>query len=171
MSGRGVVVDFSANVARFTSSVDKMSNDLSKFQSNAQRVSKNINNVLGNIGVGLSAAGVVAFGKSVIDGLDKLNDLSKSTGLAVNTLAGLGVAAKQSGADLDSVANAVSKLSVNIGKDADKFRQLGITAKDPLEAFKQLADVFVAIKDPQERAAVAAAALGESWQETAALVV
>jgi hypothetical protein len=167
---RGVTVSFNADVARFTSGVDKITNDLSKFQSNADRVSKNINNVLGNIGVGLSAAGVVAFGKSVIDGLDKLNDLSKTTGLAVNTLAGLGVAAKQSGADLDSVAAAVSKLSVNMGKDGDKFRALGITAKEPLEAFKQLADIFVSIKDPQERAAVAAEALGKSWQGTAPLL-
>jgi hypothetical protein len=167
---RGVKVDFNADVARFTSGIDKALNDLSRFQTNADRTSKNINTVLGNIGVGLSVTGVVAFGKSVIDGLDKLNDLSKTTSLAVGTLAGLGVAAKQSGTDLDSVANAVSKLSVNIGKDGDKFRALGISAKDPIEAFKQLSDIFVAIKDPQERAAVAAAALGKSWQETAPLL-
>jgi hypothetical protein len=167
---RGVKVDFNADVARFTAGVDKATNDLTRFQTKAQRSGKAINDALANIGVGLSAAGVVAFGKSVIDGLDKLNDLSKTTGLAVNTLAGLGVAAKQSGADLDSVAAAVSKLSVNMGKDAEKFRALGVTAKDPLEAFKQLADIFVSIKDPQERAAVAAEALGKSWQGTAPLL-
>jgi hypothetical protein len=170
MSGRGITVDFNANVARFTSGIDKATNDLAKFQTNAERIGKNINNVFSGLGAGLSAAGFVAFGKSVIDGLDKLNDLSKTTGLAVNTLAGLGVAAKQSGSDLDGVASSISKLSVNIGKDGEKFRALGITAKEPLEAFKQLADVFVAIKDPQERAAVAAAALGKSWQDAAPLL-
>jgi hypothetical protein len=170
MSGRGITVDFTAQVARFTSGIDKATNDLSRFQSNADRTAKNINNILGNIGVGLSAAGVVAFGKSVIDGLDKLNDLSKTTGLAVNTLSGLGLAAKQSGSDLDGVAKSIAKLSVEMGKDGGKFRQLGITAKDPLEAFKQLADVFVAIKDPQERAAIAAAALGKSWETAAPLL-
>jgi hypothetical protein len=118
----------------------------------------------------LSTAGVVGFARTIINDLDKLNDLSKTTGLAVNQLAGLGFAAKQSGSDLDGVAASVSKLSVNIGKDADKFRALGITAKDPLEAFKQLADIFVSIKDPQERAAVAAAALGKSWQSAAPLL-
>ncbi len=163
-------VSFDADVARFTSSVDKITNDLSKFQSHSARISRNVNSLLGSIGVGLSAAGIVAFSKSIIDGLDKLNDLSKTTGLAVNTLSGLGVAAKQSGTDLDGVAASISKLSVNIGKNSEKFRELGITAKDPLEAFKQLADVFVAIKDPQERAAVAAAALGKSWQSAAPLL-
>jgi major membrane immunogen (membrane-anchored lipoprotein) len=119
----------------------------------------------------LSTAGAVGFARSIINDLDKLGDLSKTTGLAVNQLAGLGFAAKQSGSDLDSVAGAVSKLSVNIGKDADKFRQLGITAKDPLEAFKQMADVLIAIKDPQERAAVANAAFGKSWQEIMPLLL
>lgn len=118
----------------------------------------------------LSTAGIAGFASTIVNGLDRLNDLSKTTGLAVNQLAGLGFAARQSGSDLDGVANAVSKLSVNIGKDAEKFRQLGITANDPLEAFKQLADVFVSIKDPQERAAVAAAALGKSWQDAAPML-
>lgn len=167
---RGIKVDFNADVVRFTSGVDKAISDLSRFQSNSDRMAKNVNKILGNIGVGISAAGVVAFGKSVIDGLDKLNDLSKSTNLTVNTLAGLGVAAKQSGSDLDGVAKSISKLSVEMGKDGDKFRQLGITAKDPLEAFKQLSDVFVSIKDPQQRAAVAAAALGKSWETAAPLL-
>src|SRR5690349_5902262 len=101
---RGVKVDFNADVARFSSSVDKAINDLSKFQTNADRVGKNINKILGGIGLGLSAAGVVAFGKSVIDSLDHLNDLSKTTGVSVEALAGLGVAARKSGGDLDSIA-------------------------------------------------------------------
>jgi hypothetical protein len=136
MAGRGVTVDFNANIARFTSSVDKMTNDLSKFQSNAARIGKNIDSIFSGIGVGLSVGGIAAFGKSVIDNLDKINDLSKTTGLAVNTLSGLDLAARQSGANLDSVAASVSKLAVNMGKDSEKFRQLGITAKDPLEAFQ-----------------------------------
>jgi hypothetical protein len=170
MAGRGVTVDFNANIARFTSSVDKMTNDLSKFQSNAARIGKNIDSIFSGIGVGLSVGGIAAFGKSVIDNLDKINDLSKTTGLAVNTLSGLDLAARQSGANLDSVAASVSKLAVNMGKDSEKFRKLGIDAKDPLEAFKQLSDIFVSIKDPQQRAAVAAEALGKSWQETAPLL-
>jgi len=164
MAGRGITVDFNANVSRFTSGIDKATNDLSRFQSNADRTSKNINNILANIGVGLSAGGLVAFTTSVIDGLDKLNDLSKTTGIAVGTLSGLAFAAKQSGADLDSVSSAVAKLSVNIGKSGAEFRALGVTAKDPLEAFIQMADVLVAIKDPQERAAIANAAFGKSWE-------
>ncbi len=108
--------------------------------------------------------------KSAIDAQDNLKDLSKSTSLSVETLAGLGSAATKSGSDLESVAASINKLSVNMGKDAEKFAALGISAKDPIEAFKQLADVFNAIQDPQERAAFAAEALGKSWQGAAPLL-
>lgn len=56
MAGRGVVVDFNANIARFTSSVDKMSNDLSKFQTNAARTAKNIDKSFVNLGAGIKGA-------------------------------------------------------------------------------------------------------------------
>lgn len=163
----GITVDFNANLARFTSAIDKATNDLNKFQSNASRVSGNINKIFSNLGVGLSVAAVVAFGKSAIDAADRLNDLSASTGLSLKNLASLSLLAKQSGSDLDGMAGAISKLSKNVGLNEKEFRALGITAKDPLEAFKQLADVFVSIEDPQKRAAVASKALGKSWESAA----
>lgn len=104
---------------------------------------------------------------SAIDAQDKLKDLSKSTSLSVETLAGLSSVAQKTGSDIDGIADAINKLSVNMGKDAEKFAKLGIVAKDPVEAFKQLADVFNAIEDPQKRAAVAAEALGKSWKSAA----
>lgn len=168
--GQGVTVDFNANIARFTSAVDKATNDLNRFQGNASRISGNLNKVFGTLGVGLSAAGFAAIIKGSIDAADRLGDLNKSTGIAVEQLAGLKLASEQSGAELEGVAASINKLSVNIGKDADKFARLGITAKEPLEAFKQLADVFVSIQDPQQRAAFAAEALGKSWQTAAPLL-
>lgn len=118
----------------------------------------------------LAGGAIAGFIISSINAADKLNDLSKSTGVSVENLSGLALAAKQSGTDLDGVAASISKLSQNIGKDGEKFRALGITAKDPIEAFKQLADVFSAIDDPQTRAALGAAALGKSWASAAPLL-
>lgn len=98
---------------------------------------------------------------------DNLNDLSKKTGISVEDLSGLSLAAQQSGTDLDGLAASINKLSKNIGTDPEKFRALGVTAKDPIEAFKQLAEIFRAIDDPQTRAALGAAALGKSWESAA----
>ena len=167
---RGVTVDFNANVARFTSGIDKATNDLNRFQSNASRIGKDIQSILGGIGIGLSVKGVISFADDIITGLDKLNDLSKTTGVTVERLSGLSVAAKQSGTDIEGVAQSIAKLSVNIGKDSQLFKEFGITATDGFEAFLQLSDIFVAIEDPTKRAAVAAVALGKAWQSSAPLL-
>lgn len=166
----GVTVDFNANLARFTSGVDKAIADLNKFQGNAERISGNISKAFGALGVGLGVGAFTAFIKGTIDAQDHLNDLSKTTRLSVEQLAGLSLAAKKSGSDLDGTAKAINKLAVEMGKDAEKFAALGVNAKSPLEAFAQLADVMNAIDDPQKRAAVGAVALGKSWQESAPLM-
>ena len=164
---QGVTVDFNANIARFTGAIDKATNDLNKFQSNAQRISSNIGSAFASLGVGLGVGAFTAFIKSSIDAQDHLNDLSKTTRLSVETLAGLSSLAKKSGTDVDGLAKAINKLAVEMGKSPEKFKALGITAKDPLQAFGQLADVMNSIDDPQKRAAVGAEALSKSWQDAA----
>lgn len=126
--------------------------------------------VLSGIAAGLSVGAFVSFIKNSIDAADALNDMSARTKVAIEDLAGLAYAAKLGDTSLDGVAASISKLGQNIGKDGAKFRELGITATEPLEAFKQLADVFKDIKDPQQRAAFGAEALGKSWQEAAVLL-
>jgi hypothetical protein len=166
----GITVDFSARLGNLAGQLDRMSSDLGRFQTRAETMSSRVNKAFGALGVGLSIAGFVSFVKGGIDALDTLNDLHLKTGIAVEQLAGFQLAAKQSGTELESFASAANKLSVNIGKSGDEFAKLGITAKDPAEAFIQLADVFVSIQDPQQRAAVSAKALGKSWQEMAPLL-
>lgn len=126
---------------------------------------------LGALGIGLSVGYFANLIKGSIDAMDHLHDLNLTTNITIENLAGLAIAAKQSGADLDSIGASINKLSVNMGKDAEKFKALGVTAKDPLEAFKQLSDIFKAIEDPQLRAALGAAALGKSWAGAAPLLM
>lgn len=120
--------------------------------------------------IGIGAVGFVRMIDGAIEAADNMRDLSKTTGIAVEQLAGLQLAAKQSGGDLDGIAKSINKLSMNIGKDGDKFKALGISAKEPIEAFKQLSDIFSSIQDPQMRAALGAAALGKSWESAAPLL-
>lgn len=159
-----------AELARLRSDMEKANSIVSKSSRNIEKSISFANRALGALGIGLSAGFFVNLIKGSIDAADHLKDLSKTTNLTVEELAGLRVAAKQSGSDLDGTAKAIAKLSENIGKDTEKFRLLGITAKEPLEAFKQLADVYVALEDPQQRAAVMAQALGRSWQSAAPLL-
>ena len=117
-----------------------------------------------------SAAGLALIVISAVDAQYALADLGKSTNLAVDLLAGLGFAAKTSGSDLDSVAKSINKLQVNIANAPEKYRALGITATDGYQALLQLADIFVAIEEPEQLAAVAAEALGKSWAGAAPLL-
>lgn len=143
-------------------------------EQNAQKIKASyaeVNQTFETLGATLASAVGVNFAvtliQNAIDAQDKLKDLSKSTSLTVETLAGLSSMANKTGGDIEGIADSINKLAVNMGKDSEKFAKLGIDAKDPLEAFKQLADVFNSIEDPQKRAAFAAEALGKSWKSSA----
>ena len=148
--------------------------DLGKVSRLAEQSAKRIEGAFAGVGTAikgafagfaatLTAGFLTDIVQQVVDAQDALADLSKSTALSVETLSGIGFAAKTTGGDLDSIATAINKLQVNIGKDPEKYKQLGIDAKDGYEAFKQLADIFVSIEEPEKRAAVAAEALGKAW--------
>ena len=167
----GITVDFNANLAKFSGQMDKMATQLDKFQSKTESMTARVNNVLGGLGVGISAAGLAAFVKSGIDAADALNDMADRSGIAIEKLAGLEYAVKIGDTSMEAFVASSNKLSINISKNAEDFAKLGITAKDPVEAFKQLADVFSNIDDPQKRAALGAAALGKSYAEMAPLLM
>lgn len=114
-----------------------------------------------------AATAYAALGKSNIDFADRLNDLNKSTGITVEDLAGLSLLAKQTGTDLDGLAKAINKMSVEMGENPKAFKELGITATDAIGRFKQLADVFNALTDINQRNALANKIFGRSWAELA----
>lgn len=107
--------------------------------------------MLSGLGVELSAAGFGTFIKNGIDAADALSKLSARTGIAVENLASLKLAADLSDTSIENVGTAINKLGINIAKNSDSFKQLGVDAKDPLEAFLQFADVFAAMDDDQQR--------------------
>jgi hypothetical protein len=158
------------NMAALTSQMSDVKGTVEGAMSGVEKAVGQAKSALQALGIGLSINAFVGMIQGSIEMMDKLNDLSKATGITVGDLAGLKLAANQSGSDLESVAASINKLSVNMGKDGESFKKLGVDAKDPLEAFKQLSDVFSKIEDPQTRAALGAAALGKSWAGAAPLL-
>lgn len=163
-------VEMAANLARLRKDMQDATGMLSGWARDVDRTLSSVKGMFAAFGAGLSVGAFAAFIKNGVDALDTLGDLSKATRIAVEDLSGLEFAAKQSGSTLDATANAINKLAINMGKNAEKFSALGVTARDPIEAMKQLADVTNAIQDPQQRAAVLADALGKSWKEVAPLL-
>ena len=169
LAGR-LEIEMVAGIARLQSDMNQAKSVVGSTMKSIEGAVASAKNALGALGIGLGVGYFVSLIKGSIDAMDHLNDLSKTTSIAVDQLSGLGLAARQSGGDLDSIAQSINKLSQNMGKDAEKFAALGVSAKDPLQAFKQLSDIFVQIQDPQQRAAVAAAALGKAWAGAAPLL-
>lgn len=125
----------------------------------------------------LTVASLAAFAKSNIDAADALNDLSERTGVAVKDLASLKLAAQHADTSLDAVGAGIARLTRSIGEAeagnvalADTLRQLGITSRDPREAFFQLADGVAAIADPSRRAVLLNQVLGKSYAELVPLL-
>ncbi|SDM77502.1 hypothetical protein SAMN05216517_106110 [Janthinobacterium sp. OK676] len=159
-----------ADIARLQSDMDAARRTVGSAMDNIGAKVKSAMSMFAGLAAGMSVFAMGSFIKGTLDVVDSLTDLSTRTAISVEDLAGLSYGAKLSGTELEAAAASISKLSVNMGKDADRYAKLGITAQEPLEAFKQFADIFKSIQDPQARAAFGAEALGKSWQEAAVLL-
>jgi len=131
---------------------------------------RSINGVLAGLGAGVTVGGLATFVKGTIDSADAMNDMAIRTGTSVEALARYQLAAKQSGTDLESLSQSMGRLSVFMAKNADEAARLGLTAKDPTEAFAQLADVIGQVEDPAQRNALAMKVLGKSYAEVMPLL-
>jgi hypothetical protein len=117
------------------------------------------------------AAGSYAF--SVSQGVDAMNDLAQRTGIGVESVQALQMAAKLSG--IDDVTGAVQKLGVEIGQAAESgkteaFTKLGINfqklqAMAPEDQFKAIQAAISALPTPAERAAAAVSVFGKAGVE------
>lgn len=177
-----LTVDLVAKIGGFTEG-------LSKAEREAQRRSKSINDSLSTIGkVGITAlataglgaaAALVAISRQAIDTADKVNDLSKITGISTETLSQLGYAAQQSGSDMDSLASALPKFSKNIAEaaagtkaQAAAFDAIGVSVTDAEGKIKpmdmlllEVADKFASYEDGAGKAALAQEFFGKSGAE------
>jgi hypothetical protein len=107
----------------------------------------------GALSVGAFAGAI----KGAIDFADELNDMSKKTGVAVETLGGLGYAGKTAGVDLETIAKAGQKLAVNMAeavsgntKAMASFEALGITVTKADGSLRSMDDVLFEVADQFE---------------------
>ncbi len=128
-----------------------------------------------SLGGAISAAGLVAYTKSIIDAADALNEMSERTGISVENLGRLQYAAKLSGVESDQLGKSLQALSGEIVAAAGgsesaiaKFKRLGVSVLDtttkqirPANAvLLDLADAFALLPEGTERSARAAELFG-----------
>lgn len=160
-------------------------NDVNKSDSAVNRLQKTsrlLRTGLGALGITVSGIGFTSMIKDSINAQDSLAKLSKSTGLAVETLAGLEFAAGQSGTTLERVSKGVnnfSKIVLEANGGTDKYsrliKALGLdleTLKNatPEEQFISLAGAIKNNVSEQERGTVITALLGQRYTELVPLL-
>lgn len=92
-----------ANAVQFTKEFSSLPNV-------ANRAASGVNNALASIGAGVSIAGLIAFGKSVIDFGSQITDLSTMAGMSTDAFQTISVAGAESGVTMEMVAKSAETL-------------------------------------------------------------
>jgi len=184
MATIGLGFTLSANASKMAGGVNEAVKALDKVGNAAKKTARDVS-VLKTIEIGkLIGSGVsqlanaftdaarsaVSYAKSVANAVDATQDLANRTGIGVESLQSLQVAAKLGG--VDDVTVAFDKLTVAIGKAAESgdtgaFDRLGLNfeqlrSMSPEEQFRAIAAAISALPGEAERAAAAVAIFGKS---------
>jgi len=164
----------------FKTAVKDAEGGLGKFKAGSKSV---MDSVSANSGA-FALAGAAAFGKFAFEGVKAFQELalgaekfSTGTGLAIEDASRYIEVAGDIAVPIDAVQGAIGKLNKAIGADPDKVRNLGIDlvylkdgSLDVNETFLNTIDRLKKIKDPAEKAKVAAQLLGKGWQSMSTLI-
>ena len=164
----------------FKTSVANAEGGLGKFKAGSKSVMDSVSANAASFAI----AGGIAFGKFAYDGVKAFQDLAlgaekfaTATGLAIQDASRYMEAAGDIGVPIDAVETAIGKLNRTIGADPDKVRDLGVDlvylkdgSLDVNETFLNTIDRIKKIKDPAEKAKVAAQLLGKGWQSMSTLI-
>jgi len=164
----------------FQTSVGDAQGGLNKFKAGSKSV---MDSVAANAGT-FAVAGGIAFAKFAFDGVKAFQDLAlgaekfaTSTGLSIQDASRYIEAAGDIGVPIDAVEGAIGRLNKTIGADPDKVKNLGVDlvylkdgSLDVNATFLKTIERIKGIKDPAEKAKVAAQLLGKGWQSMSTLI-
>jgi hypothetical protein len=164
----------------FKSAVSNAEGGMGKFKAGSKVA---LDAVKANAATFAIAAGA-AIGKFAIEAIGQFQDLAlaagkfgDATGLAVEDASRYLEVAGDLAIPVDAVEGAIGRLNKTIGADPDKVRNLGVDlvylkdgSLDVNETFLNTIQRIKDIKDPAEKARVAAQLLGKGWQGMAELI-
>jgi len=164
----------------FKTAVNNAEGGLGKFKAGSTAIFDSVKANAVTFGIAAGAA-VVGFAKESITAFQTValeaGKFADATGLAVEDASRYIEAAGDIGIPIDAVEGAIGRLNKTIGADPDKVRDLGVDlvylrdgSLDVNETFLNTIDRLKKIKDPAEKAKVAAQLLGKGWQSMSELI-
>lgn len=161
-------------------SAAKQERALKKVGNTASNVGKSIGASFSSIGIaaGAAAVAVLAFGQHIADMSNELVDASTKTGISVETLHGLRLAAQGAGVSFEELNGGLNKIPqlMQFAADGSKeaqmaFKNLGVETMETVDGFQKLRSADDVLKDifkslqqvtsAEEKAARAAKLFGE----------
>ncbi|MBK8916355.1 MAG: hypothetical protein IPM64_17460 [Phycisphaerales bacterium] len=166
-------VQLLANVARLRQDMAEAKGIVGSAAREIDRFAGGMRTALGALGFGLSAAGIIAWGKSIIDAADELSKLSQRTGLAVRDLSELQYAGRLADVSTESLAKGVKGLSQKMleanestSKAGKIMAALGVDIRGgAMPAIEKIADAFAALPDGPTKTAVAVELFGKAGMD------
>lgn len=128
-----------------------------------------------------SVAGLAAFFKTTVDGLDALNDIADATGATIENISALEDVAARTGTQMETVSGALLKLNKVLSEAkpgsemAQTLESIGLSAEqlrqeDPAEALRQVAEALSGYADNGDKARLVQELFGKSTKEAAAFL-
>lgn len=185
MSIAKLSIDLEARLASLQAGMDRAAVIAQRASGQISGAFAGIKSVAATVGpalaASLSVAGIAAFVRNTVDGIDALNDLSDATGASIQNLSALEDAAARTGTQMDTVGAAIIKLNQQLADTNPKsgaseaLRAIGLSAEalrklDPAEALLQVATALQGYADDGNKARLVQELFGKSVREVAPLL-
>lgn len=178
MPAGSIVVDLLARTGAFDTSIDRSTKAAEK---RMREMEKTFNSVGAKIGAAFGTYLTVQGVRSLLNGVDALNDLADATGASIEKLSALEDIAARTGTSFDTVGNAVVKFNQSLkGTDPDSkagraLEMLGLRMEDlqkldPADALHRTALALAGFADDGNKARLVQELFGKSTKEVAAFL-
>ena len=174
------MADIGTLVVRMAADSAKMRTDLDRVQKKLREttsITAGLSSSFGRLGAVVGGVSLVALVNQALQAAEALQNVSIQTGISTDALQRLQFAAGLSGASLDQVSGAVTKMQralVTSGEGSQQAQEalarLGLTTSDllalaPDKQFERIAVAIASIDDPAQRATAAVGLFGRSGAE------
>jgi hypothetical protein len=118
--------------------------------------------VVATVGVGVA---MWKASEAAAENWHQMKLLGEELGVSGQDMLGFQYMTQGTGVSVDHLATTFGILEKNLGKNPEKFRELGITAHEPMDAFEQIADKVSGMSNAMDRAAFVTELLGRGGEK------